>query len=257
MGIVAVDPTSPFTGGAILGDRVRMQSHAAIRACSSGAWRRAATSAAWPAPRADAAIVLDASGRDIVIIETVGVGQDEVDIVRTADVSDRGARPGHRRRGAGAQGRHHGDRRHLRREQGRPGRRGPHGRRRRGDAEPRVVCRPASGVRRSSRPRRRPAPECRRSWRPSSGSGGTRRSGSGSGGARGASSGCASSSPPASWRAWTRRSARRRSPRIVEAITRAHARSLLRGARHHRAAGARGSRRRRAPVSAIPSRNGD
>jgi LAO/AO transport system kinase len=87
VGIVAVDPTSPFTGGAILGDRVRMQSHAAdpgvfIRSMATrgnlGGLARATS---------DAAIVLDASGRDVVIIETVGVGQDEVDIVRTADVS--------------------------------------------------------------------------------------------------------------------------------------------------------------------------
>ncbi len=87
MGIVAVDPTSPFTGGAMLGDRVRMQSHAAdpgvfIRSMATrgnlGGLARATT---------DAAIVLDASGRSIIIIETVGVGQDEVDIVRTADVS--------------------------------------------------------------------------------------------------------------------------------------------------------------------------
>jgi LAO/AO transport system kinase len=87
VGIVAVDPTSPFTGGAILGDRVRMQSHAAdpgvfIRSMATrgnlGGLARATS---------DAALVLDASGRDVVIIETVGVGQDEVDIVRTADVS--------------------------------------------------------------------------------------------------------------------------------------------------------------------------
>jgi LAO/AO transport system kinase len=87
IGIVAVDPTSPFTGGAILGDRVRMQSHAGdagvfIRSMATrghlGGLARAT---------ADAALVLDASGKDLVIIETVGVGQDEVDIVRTADIS--------------------------------------------------------------------------------------------------------------------------------------------------------------------------
>jgi LAO/AO transport system kinase len=87
VGIVAVDPTSPFTGGAILGDRVRMQVHAGdpgvfIRSMATrghlGGLARATS---------DAALVLDAAGRDIVIIETVGVGQDEVDIVRTADVS--------------------------------------------------------------------------------------------------------------------------------------------------------------------------
>jgi LAO/AO transport system kinase len=87
IGIIAVDPTSPFTGGAVLGDRLRMQSHASdeqvfIRSMATrghlGGLARAS---------GDAALVLDASGKDIVIIETVGVGQDEVDIVRTADVS--------------------------------------------------------------------------------------------------------------------------------------------------------------------------
>ena len=84
---IAVDPTSPFTGGAVLGDRLRMQAHAAddgvfIRSMATrghlGGLARAT---------GDAALVLDAAGKDVVIIETVGVGQDEVDIVRTADVS--------------------------------------------------------------------------------------------------------------------------------------------------------------------------
>jgi GTPase len=87
IGVIAVDPTSPFSGGAVLGDRLRMQSHAGdagvfIRSMATrghlGGLARAT---------ADAALVLDASGKDIVVIETVGVGQDEVDIVRTADVS--------------------------------------------------------------------------------------------------------------------------------------------------------------------------
>jgi GTPase len=87
VGVLAVDPTSPFTGGAILGDRVRMQSHASdpgvfIRSMATrghlGGLSRAT---------ADVALVLDAAGRDYVIIETVGVGQDEVDIVRLADLS--------------------------------------------------------------------------------------------------------------------------------------------------------------------------
>ena len=86
--MVAVDPTSPFTGGAILGDRLRMQAHADdpdvfIRSHGHARPPRAA----WPAPRCDAALVLDAAGKTLVIIETVGVGQDEVDIVRTADIS--------------------------------------------------------------------------------------------------------------------------------------------------------------------------
>ena len=87
VGVIAVDPTSPFTGGAILGDRVRMQAHTAddqvfIRSMATrghmGGLARATS---------DAALVLDAAGKSLVIIETVGVGQDEVDIVRTADIS--------------------------------------------------------------------------------------------------------------------------------------------------------------------------
>jgi len=87
VGIVAVDPTSPFSGGAILGDRVRMAAHFGdegvfIRSMATrghlGGLARATS---------DVALVLDAAGKDVVIIETVGVGQDEVDIVRTADVS--------------------------------------------------------------------------------------------------------------------------------------------------------------------------
>ena len=87
VGIIAVDPTSPFTGGAILGDRVRMTAHAAdagvyIRSMATrghlGGLSRATS---------DVALVLDAAGKDVIVIETVGVGQGEVDIVRTADVS--------------------------------------------------------------------------------------------------------------------------------------------------------------------------
>jgi LAO/AO transport system kinase len=87
IGVIAVDPTSPFTGGAILGDRLRMQAHSAdpdvfIRSMATrgqlGGLSRSTT---------DVASVLDAAGKSLVIIETVGVGQDEVDIVRMADVS--------------------------------------------------------------------------------------------------------------------------------------------------------------------------
>src|SRR5215467_12208473 len=87
IGIVAVDPTSPYTGGAILGDRIRMQAHHAdtgiyIRSMATrgflGGLARTTT---------DVATLLDASGKDLVLIETVGVGQDEVDIVRLADVT--------------------------------------------------------------------------------------------------------------------------------------------------------------------------
>jgi LAO/AO transport system kinase len=87
LGVIAVDPTSPFTGGAILGDRLRMQAHSEdpdvfIRSMATrghlGGLARATS---------DVALVLDAAGKSLVIIETVGVGQDEVDIVRTADIS--------------------------------------------------------------------------------------------------------------------------------------------------------------------------
>ena len=84
VGIVAVDPSSSITGGAILGDRIRMQEHTLdpgifVRSMSTrgslGGLSRATI---------DAVTVLDAAGRDIVIIETVGVGQDEVDVVQAA-----------------------------------------------------------------------------------------------------------------------------------------------------------------------------
>jgi LAO/AO transport system kinase len=87
VGIVAVDPTSPFSGGAVLGDRVRMQSHAGDEGVFIRSMATRGHLGGLARATADAAIVLDAAGNDIVIIETVGVGQDEVDIVRTADVS--------------------------------------------------------------------------------------------------------------------------------------------------------------------------
>jgi LAO/AO transport system kinase len=87
VGIVAVDPTSPFTGGAILGDRVRMQSHVADAGVFIRSMATRGNLGGLARSTADAALVLDAAGKDIVLIETVGVGQDEVDIVRTADVS--------------------------------------------------------------------------------------------------------------------------------------------------------------------------
>ena len=86
VGIVAVDPTSPFSGGAVLGDRVRMQTHAGdegvfIRSMATrgrlGGLAKAAR---------EAALVLDAAGYDVVFLETVGVGQAEVDITYVADV---------------------------------------------------------------------------------------------------------------------------------------------------------------------------
>jgi LAO/AO transport system kinase len=86
VGVLAVDPTSPFTGGAILGDRVRMQSHAGDGGVFIRSMATRGHLGGLAVTTADAASVLDAAGRDCVIIETVGVGQAEVDVARTADV---------------------------------------------------------------------------------------------------------------------------------------------------------------------------
>jgi LAO/AO transport system kinase len=87
VGIVAVDPTSPFSGGAILGDRIRMSSHHADTGIFIRSMATRGSLGGLASTTADVATVLDAGGRDIVMIETVGVGQDEVDIVRLADVT--------------------------------------------------------------------------------------------------------------------------------------------------------------------------
>ncbi len=87
IGIVAVDPTSPFSGGAILGDRIRMQSHYADKGIYIRSMATRGSLGGLASTTADVATVLDASGRDLVMIETVGVGQDKVDIVRLADVT--------------------------------------------------------------------------------------------------------------------------------------------------------------------------
>ena len=87
VGIIAVDPTSPFTGGAILGDRVRMGAHYGDEGVFIRSMATRGQLGGLARATSDAALVLDAAGREIVIIETVGVGQDEVDIVRTADIS--------------------------------------------------------------------------------------------------------------------------------------------------------------------------
>ncbi len=87
VGIIAVDPTSPFTGGAILGDRIRMQEHFADPGIYIRSMATRGSLGGLARTTADVATVLDASGRDLVLIETVGVGQDEVDIVRLADIT--------------------------------------------------------------------------------------------------------------------------------------------------------------------------
>ncbi len=87
IGVIAVDPTSPFTGGAVLGDRVRMQTHAGDEAVFIRSMATRGHLGGLARATGDAALVLDAAGKDVIIIETVGVGQDEVEIARTADVS--------------------------------------------------------------------------------------------------------------------------------------------------------------------------
>jgi LAO/AO transport system kinase len=87
VGIVAVDPTSPYTGGAILGDRIRMQEHFADPGIYIRSMATRGSLGGLARTTADVTTVLDASGRDVILIETVGVGQDEVDIVRLADIT--------------------------------------------------------------------------------------------------------------------------------------------------------------------------
>ncbi|MBI3644547.1 MAG: methylmalonyl Co-A mutase-associated GTPase MeaB [Acidobacteriales bacterium] len=87
VGIIAVDPTSPYTGGAILGDRIRMQDHYNDPGIYIRSMATRGSLGGLARTTADVATVLDASGRDRILIETVGVGQDEVDIVRLADVT--------------------------------------------------------------------------------------------------------------------------------------------------------------------------
>ncbi len=87
VGVIAVDPTSPFSGGAILGDRIRMQdSHA-----DPGVFIRSMATRGWlgglAAATTDMVLLLDAAGRDVILVETVGVGQDEVEIARLADAT--------------------------------------------------------------------------------------------------------------------------------------------------------------------------
>jgi LAO/AO transport system kinase len=85
VGVIAVDPTSPYSGGAILGDRIRMQGHAG----DDGIFIRSMATRGFlgglARSTAEVALLLDAAGKREVLIETVGVGQDEIDVVRLAD----------------------------------------------------------------------------------------------------------------------------------------------------------------------------
>jgi LAO/AO transport system kinase len=87
VGIIAVDPTSPYTGGAILGDRIRMGSHHADPGIYIRSMATRGSLGGLAGATSDVAAVLDASGRDLVLIETVGVGQDEVDVARLAEIT--------------------------------------------------------------------------------------------------------------------------------------------------------------------------
>ena len=87
VGIIAVDPTSPYSGGAILGDRIRMQDHFSDPGIYIRSMATRGSLGGLARATADVSTVLDASGRDLIMIETVGVGQDEVDIVRLADIT--------------------------------------------------------------------------------------------------------------------------------------------------------------------------
>jgi len=87
VGIIAVDPTSPYTGGAILGDRIRMQEHFADPGIYIRSMATRGSLGGLARTTADVTTVLDASGRDLIMVETVGAGQDEVDIVRLADIT--------------------------------------------------------------------------------------------------------------------------------------------------------------------------
>lgn len=87
VGIIAVDPTSPYTGGAILGDRIRMQDHFSDPGIYIRSMATRGSLGGLARTTADVATVLDAAGRDLLLIETVGVGQDEVEVVRVADIT--------------------------------------------------------------------------------------------------------------------------------------------------------------------------
>ncbi|MDA8442633.1 MAG: methylmalonyl Co-A mutase-associated GTPase MeaB [Peptococcaceae bacterium] len=87
IGVIAVDPTSPFTGGAILGDRIRMQDHALDRGVFIRSMGTRGSLGGLARATKEAIKVLDAYGRDIILVETVGVGQSELDIMATADTT--------------------------------------------------------------------------------------------------------------------------------------------------------------------------
>ena len=118
--VLSIDPSSPFTRGALLGDRIRLSDHF----LDSGVFIRSMASrgalGGLSEATLQAALLMDASGKDDVLIETVGVGQAEIDIVDHGDTVVLVLMPGSRRLDPGAQGRGDGDPGHHRRQQGRP-----------------------------------------------------------------------------------------------------------------------------------------
>jgi LAO/AO transport system kinase len=85
VGVIAVDPSSPFSGGAVLGDRLRMQGHSLDRDVFIRSMGTRGSLGGLSRATYEAALILDACGKDVVLIETVGVGQSEIDIVKIAD----------------------------------------------------------------------------------------------------------------------------------------------------------------------------
>jgi LAO/AO transport system kinase len=85
VGLLAVDPTSPFTGGALLGDRIRLREHASDPGFYARSMATRGALGGLSLAAADAALVIEAAGKQVILIETVGVGQDEVEIARLAD----------------------------------------------------------------------------------------------------------------------------------------------------------------------------
>lgn len=85
VGVIAVDPSSPFSGGAILADRIRMQKHSVDRNVYIRSMGSRGSLGGLSKSTYEAALILDACGKDIIFIETVGVGQSEVDIMKIAD----------------------------------------------------------------------------------------------------------------------------------------------------------------------------
>lgn len=87
VGIVAADPTSPFSGGAILGDRIRMQQHYLDPGVFIRSMATKGTRGGLPRSIKDVMKLMDAAGKDVILVETVGVGQTELDIVETTDTT--------------------------------------------------------------------------------------------------------------------------------------------------------------------------